>query len=65
MFESFLAAGDWEGTLLWALTSVSIFIISILLAAIFNKLIYPVILRFTNWTPTDLDARLVRASASL
>ena len=61
MFESFLAGWGLEGTLLWALTSVSIFIISILLAAIFNKLIYPVILRFTNWTPTDLDARLVRA----
>ena len=42
-------------------TSISIFIIAALLALIFYKVIYPVILRFTNFTPTNLDVSLVRA----
>jgi small-conductance mechanosensitive channel len=40
----------------------SIFGASIVLAFIFNNLLIPIILRFTKWTPSDLDTRLVRAS---
>ena len=40
----------------------SIFLISLVLAVLFNRLIFPVILRFTRWTPTDLDTRIVRAA---
>ena len=42
-------------------TSISIFIIAALLALIFYKVIYPLVLRFTNFTPTNLDVSLVRA----
>ena len=45
---------------LW-LPATSIFIIAALLALIFYKVIYPVVLRFTNFTPTNLDVSLVRA----
>ena len=37
---------------------VSAFVFSIVLAVVFNKLLFPVILRFTSWTPTDLDSRI-------
>ena len=37
---------------------VSAFAFSIVLAVVFNKLLFPVILRFTSWTPTDLDSRI-------
>ena len=40
----------------------SIFLLSLILALIFHKLLFPLILRFTHWTPTDLDSRLVRAA---
>lgn len=40
----------------------SIFSISLILAVIFNRLIFPLILRFTRWTPTNLDTRLVGAT---
>ena len=47
---------------LWLpLTSLSIFITGAVLAFVFNKAIYPLVLRFTNFTPTNLDVRLVRA----
>ena len=39
-----------------------IFLLSLILALIFHKLLFPLILRFTRWTPTDLDSRLVRAT---
>ena len=37
----------------------SIFGFSGLLALIFNKGIFPLVLRFAHWTPTDLDGRLL------
>ena len=61
MIQSWLAGFGVEGWLLLALTSATILLIAVILAGIFDKLIYPIILRFTNWTPTDLDARLTRA----
>ena len=49
-------------TQLWLpATSISIFITSAVLAFLFHKVIYPVVLRFTNFTPTNLDVSLVRA----
>ena len=42
-------------------TSISIFIVAAVLAFLFYKVIYPIVLRFTNFTPTNLDVRLVRA----
>ena len=48
---------------LWLVASgTSIFLIFVVLALLFNWLIFPLILRFTRWTPTDLDTRLVRAT---
>lgn len=49
-----------EGTLLLAVLAVGIFLTSLVAAIIFNKLIFPLILRFTDWIPTDLDSRLIR-----
>ena len=43
------------------LTAVFIFLLAAALAFVSNKVIYPIVLRFTNFTPTSLDARLVRA----
>ena len=40
----------------------SVFGVSLLLALIFHKLLVPLVLRFTQWTPTDLDSRMVRAT---
>ena len=42
-------------------TSITILVTAAVLAFIFYKVIYPIILRFTNFTPTNLDVRLVRA----
>ena len=43
-------------------TAASIVLISLIAAFIFHKLIFPLIIRFTQWTPTDLDSRLLRAA---
>ena len=40
----------------------SIFGISLVLALVFRKLLFPIILRVTRWTPTDLDTRLVEST---
>ncbi len=50
------------GPLWLAVVGVSIFLIFLVLSILFNRLIFPIILRFTRWTPTDLDTRLVRAT---
>jgi len=39
-----------------------IFLLSLILALIFHKLLFPLILRLTRWTPTDLDSRLVHVT---
>ena len=38
-----------------------IVLISLVVAFIFHKAIVPITLRFTNWTSTDLDERLVKS----
>ena len=58
ILEALGLTGPW-----WlAAAGASIFLFFLLLAVIFNWLIFPLILRFTQWTPTDLDTRLVRAT---
>ncbi len=42
-------------------TSISIFLAAAVLAFLVHKVIFPVVLRFTNFTPTSLDVSLVRA----
>ncbi len=60
--DTLLARFGLEGLLWQAAVAGSIFGISLLLAVIFNRLVFPVILRFTRWTPTNLDTRLVGAT---
>ena len=40
----------------------AIFLLSLILAVVFNKLLFPIIFRLTQWTPTDLDSRIVRST---
>jgi small-conductance mechanosensitive channel len=42
-------------------TSGAIVLIAVMVAFVVHKLVFPVIIRFTNWTPTDLDSRLVKS----
>jgi len=42
-------------------TAVSIILISLIAAFLFHKLVFPLIIRVTQWTPTDLDSRILRA----
>ena len=39
----------------------AIFAFSLILAVIFSKLLFPILLRFSSWTPTDLGTRIVRS----
>ena len=39
-----------------------VFLLSLALAFIFNKLVFNLALRLTHWTPTDLDSRLLRST---
>ncbi len=49
-------------TQLWLpAATISIFITAAVLAFLVHKVIYPIALRFTNFTPTNLDVSLVRA----
>ena len=59
--EPWLSQLQVEGPLLVALTSISMFVTAVVLAFVFNKVAYPVVLKFTNFTPTNLDVRLVQA----
>ena len=43
-------------------TAGAIVLIAILVAFVFHKVVFPLIIRFTKWTPTDLDSRLVRSA---
>ncbi|MEC8857478.1 MAG: hypothetical protein VX664_08825, partial [Chloroflexota bacterium] len=42
-------------------TAGGIGLIAIVVALLVFKLVFPIIVRFTQWTPTDLDSRLVRS----
>lgn len=39
----------------------SIFVIALIVSFLLGKLLFPLIIRFTQWTPTDLDTRMVQA----
>ncbi len=39
----------------------AIFLISLIAAWLFNKIVYPIIIKCARWTPTDLDTILIRA----
>ena len=43
-------------------TSLIIVLISLAAALIFHRLVFPIILRITHWTPTDLDTRILNAT---
>ena len=43
-------------------TAGAIVLIAILVAFVLHKVVFPLIIRFTRWTPTDLDSRLVRSA---
>jgi small-conductance mechanosensitive channel len=63
LFESVLARfglGDPEW--LDPATAGAIAVIGLIAAFVFYKLIFPLIVRFTHWTPTDLDSSLVRST---
>ena len=51
-----LAAQAWHPVI-----ALAIFLNGAVFAFLFHKVIYPVVLRFTNFTPTNLDVSLVRA----
>ena len=42
-------------------SSVVILFLLLILSLIFNKLLFPIIIRLTNWTPSDLDTRITRS----
>ena len=43
-------------------TSAVIVLIAFAVAFLLHKLIFPLVMRFTQWTPTDLDSRLVKSA---
>jgi len=60
--DSFLARLGFEGQAwLNPATVGAIFLASLFVAAVFHKLLFPVILRLSQRTPTDLDSRTFRA----
>ena len=42
-------------------SSVVILFLFLILSLTFNKLLFPIIIRLTNWTPSDLDTRITRS----
>ena len=52
---------DGQTWLPLTLASLSIFVTAVVLALVFNKVIYPTVVKFANFTPTNLDVRLLRA----
>ena len=42
-------------------TAGAIVLIAAFVALVVHKLVFPLIIRFTQWTPTDLDSRLVKS----
>ena len=57
--EPFLAYYGLNGPLWLGLSAGAIFLASLVLAVIFNRWLFPLILRVTNWIPSNLDTKLV------
>lgn len=51
-----------EGTLWLTVVAAGIFLISLSVAIIFNKLVFPIILRLTDWLPSNVNSKLVRGA---
>jgi len=48
---------------IWLLVAGAVILLaSVVFAIIFHKLLFPLVERFTNWTPTNSDTRLVRST---
>ncbi|NQW23211.1 MAG: mechanosensitive ion channel family protein [SAR202 cluster bacterium] len=43
-------------------TAAVIALIAFVVAALFHKVVFPLVIRLTNWTPTDLDSRMVKSA---
>ena len=55
-------ASDWATLRGWIpATAGAIVLIAALVALVVHKLVFPLIIRFTHWTPTDFDSRLVKS----
>ncbi|MDA0263929.1 MAG: mechanosensitive ion channel family protein [Chloroflexi bacterium] len=39
-----------------------LFLITLAAAVVVNRLVFPLAVRFTNWTPTDLDSRMLKSA---
>ena len=60
--DSFLANFGLED--IWWLPptiAAAIFVLSLVLSAIVHKLLFPIVARVTQWTPTNLDSRIVQS----
>ena len=42
-------------------TAGAIVLTAVVVAFVIHKLVFPLVIRFTHWTPTDLDSRLVKS----
>ena len=39
-----------------------IVLIALVVALLFHKVVFPLVIQLTKWTPSDLDSRLVRSA---
>ena len=59
--DSILNRFGLDGAIWLVASSLVILFVFLFLSLIFNKLIFPIIIRLTNWTPSDLDTRITRS----
>ena len=59
--DSILNRFGLDGAIWLLASSLVILFVFFFLSLIFNKLIFPIIIRLTNWTPSDLDTRITRS----
>ena len=43
-------------------TAAVIVLIAFVVAVLFHKVVFPLVIRFTDWTPTDLDSQMVKSA---
>ena len=62
MIENFLASIGFDNPL-WLMAAVAaILVVSVILGLVFNKLIFPIVLRLAQWLPSSLDSRILNAA---
>ena len=59
--DSILDRFGLDGAIWLLASSLVILFVFLFLSLIFNKVIFPIIIRLTNWTPSDLDTRITRS----